>query len=158
MQPFNIPLRINEEFLIATWIRQGRGTSLKMERGYLYRTHESSWQHATSLRSARIAAIRRSIPIGELETRLENRFSCSVARAFANKEINLRLAIMVAKRAGLCVTGTRDWIERHFPGQKVATLNEIQYVIDHTNDRANFAQNWLAVLNSFSHVKESYEI
>ena len=148
----DLPLRSGEEVLAATWVRQGRGTSLVGERGYLYRVTvpdqsgngndlRSTWLHAPSLRAARAQASRRS----DYTPTPSERTAAVVRSARKRGEISRRAALRISKSCGLCRTGTLAWIETHFPGRDAVSVEEVKAVL---SGQSGYAQRWLAAFEA----------
>ena len=148
----DLPLRDGEEVLEATWARQGRGTSLVVERGYLYRSPgwsaltpalnpSDGWLHAPSLRAARAQASRRS----DSTPTPSERTAAVVRSARKRGEISRRAALRISKSCGLCRTGTLAWIETHFPGREAVPVEEVKAVL---SGQEGYAQRWLAAFEA----------
>jgi len=134
-RPAPHPLRPGESLLAATWVRQGRGTALAVERGYLYQSAPGAgWTHCETLRAVR----RAQGPVVAVGDRL---------RASAARGVSLALAIRAGRACGLCAAGVRDWAERHAPGRERISLDELRSLVSETSDRHELASRLLDVLD-----------
>lgn len=128
----------------ANWICQGQGFNLKSRHGYIYQS-ENGFFHGRSIRGAKGAArryrekqwlhssveVQRFLLDQKTQESLPENFKLA---DIGEIEVNRKDSIL----GGNCETGTDNWIERHFPGRKSATIAEI-IAADPNNDRVTRA-------------------
>ena len=139
------------EVLAGTFARHGRGFALVVEGGALVVDGLGPITHLTS---KELEAIREG---GKPAARVEKRIAkaradraaravaaCGELVAFLDLHPQVDTSAVVTLRdsvaAGNCRVGTADWIARHFPGRKSATLGELLEAAYRTGDRARFVE------------------
>lgn len=106
----------------ASWLVQGRGVDINVRSGFIVRDGDE-WIHAVSIVAAqrmikqRRAATRRN----ELAATLRTITAADIVAAYGS----LIVTVADSKRAGNCVTGTANFIERYYPGRTQATVAEL---------------------------------
>jgi hypothetical protein len=104
----------------ATWVRQGRGSTLVVERGLIVRSNRSEeTTHARELATA----------VGQLRARNRARLLDQIDPTRPEYR-DVRVRVGGSSRAGNCPSGTADWVERHFSGHSSVTVAEIAEVED----------------------------
>ena len=98
-----LDVRADGRAYAAVWARQGRGTSLVTERGWLVQVGKR-WTHAGTVRSARTAGGY----VAQVASWTGPLADCLAA--------DPRVTFRDARAAGLCASGIRDWAERHNAG------------------------------------------
>jgi hypothetical protein len=91
----------------AVWVRQGRGTSLITERGWLVQRADGSWTHAGTVRAAKLAGQPLAAVLAALDVSTEQALEIDPVVTLAN-----------CRAAGLCQAGCLDFIERHLAGSR----------------------------------------
>ena len=110
----------------ARWARQGRGFSVVIETGWIFWAPGRGWMHSKRKPAiaARLAARREVLP---RETWV------SLPEAL---EINPRVTLRAARRAGNCLPGCQDWAERHLHGSlKGLPAKVLHSIATAANDR-----------------------
>lgn len=112
----------------AIWARQGRGTSLVTEKGWLVRSG-TRWTHASSVRSAR--SVGGYVP--QAESHVGPLSDCL--------ELDPLVTYRDARAAGLCQAGIRDWAARHTDGSLRPVRAKVLWrIAQSTGDRESFVE------------------
>lgn len=135
-----LPCRSGEDAYAATWVRQGAGTALVVERGVLYRRDGGEWVHGATLAGARATAARRAVPAPEAAARQSAQAAARASRfraaletvaalccadflaAYGSETITLTRA--TAEAAGNCYSGSLAWCESYADGRTSGTIRE----------------------------------
>jgi hypothetical protein len=91
----------------AVWVRQGRGTSLITERGWLVQRADGRWTHASTVRAAKLARQPLAAVLAALDVSTEQAL-----------ELDPIVTLAHCRAAGLCQAGCLDFIERHLAGSR----------------------------------------
>jgi hypothetical protein len=91
----------------AVWVRQGRGTSLVTERGWLVQRADGYWTHANTVRAAKLARQPLAAVLAALDVSTEQAL-----------ELDPIVTLAHCRAAGLCQAGCSDFIERHLGGSR----------------------------------------
>jgi hypothetical protein len=108
----------------AAWVVQSRGTAIRVDYGVIVRSGAHT-VHATNVAGG--------------VTIIARRVEADAARAAQATMRAAQAAITVttadAAQAGLCPTGTADWIARWMPGRTEATAGELRALVSRHGDR-----------------------
>jgi hypothetical protein len=132
----------------ATWVRQGRGYDLTVERGFIATREDSTSvhesYHSTTSASAALAGLRR-----KMRPEAEREAVATKAAATRQAKRERKIAALISRvsrwdfdgiehvvvtrhdsiTAGNCVPGTDAFIDRFAPGRDQATLGEIAQLL-----------------------------
>lgn len=150
-----MPFPEGMEVFEAAWVRQGRGTGLKLQRGYIARDLQSGitihvepevshpsrcdfpspahraeyvgrWQYTWAKWMP--ATIARRVRQADRHKAALANATPSAARLlalFEPDDLDKVVTTSHSVKAGNCISGTRDWVARHFPGRRSATIREL---------------------------------
>jgi len=106
----------------ATWITQGRGVDLNINTGYIA-TDGNEWTHAETADAAKKLLVRRQRAAQRAAAAKSLQFN-SVSQLI-ERYGSLLVTVSDSNKAGNCETGTKNFIERFFPGRNSATVAEV---------------------------------
>ncbi len=134
----------------ATWVRQGRGLSIRAESGWiaLHRPSSTAYHLEGGNAARAIASLRRkmrnlAVPQEEKDERRCRQHDARQARLerlmgqLARHDLDEVGHVVVTRldslKAGNCVPGTDEYIDRFFPDRKSATVAEIAAAVGRTD-------------------------
>lgn len=133
-----------EEIFRAKWLEKGRGFAAHVRSGYIvrrvigsrtYTAHAGSIgaarslitrQTPESLRAADERAAAKAAAIERIQAKIAAKLEAGQLNGFAPVNVTISDSLAV----GNCGSGTRNWIAKHFPGRKTATVAEIVQIPD----------------------------
>lgn len=129
----------------AMWVEQGRGVSIHARAGYLVQI-PSGWVHVESVRGAR-ALLSGPRPVRAVRTRAEILRGLDAVGLLRRARLRGDESVTrsIARAAGHCDAGIRDWCARHgLMDRESVTSRELAAVIASTDDRRELAYLVLA--------------
>ncbi len=103
--------RVSAGVYRARWVRQSRGTSLRVESGYLVRAHRNApWVHV--LATSQPCPAPKADPAIAMALRVSRKRYESNAAEFSEVPAGLLVTWDDAAAAGLCVPGCKDWLRK----------------------------------------------
>lgn len=120
--------QIDENVWKAVWLKQERGFKITSQSGFICYDNRVGYAHGSTIKGAK-ATIEKRVNAKKIEKTLElikQRLENWQIDGFKDLEIDFKDSIA----AGNCETGTKNWIEKHFPGRQKGTIKEVLAVQD----------------------------